>query len=1054
MDHRASAGILFERPPVCTALMAGARAMSTGTVISTNGNGRTSIWRRYAGRVTGLTRFALFSGDAALDRLKRTGPRAFVRDLPMLLRLGLNYFRAMRPGLGLVPEQMPPYDAWMAVNRWTPGAEQLLKDRLAACSTGLPKISILMPVRDPPVQLLDAAIASVAAQVYQDWELCIADDQSADPEVRQSLSRWAKRDGRIKVRFMDVHGHICRTTNAAAELATGEFFLFLDHDDLLTPDALAEVGLYVADHAQTDFVYSDNDKIDVRDRRYDPEFKPDYSPELLLSYMYFTHLCAVRRSVFSAVGGTRAGFEGSQDHDLALRACERARHVGHIPLVLYHWRSVAGSAAANGNAKSYSFAAGINAVQEACDRRGLSAAVFQPQWARQGALGIYSVEFPDDGPSVAILIPTRNRLATLKKCVDSLRRTSYRNYQVIVIDNDSDDPATLRYLAASPHRVLRVSTNGVFNYSALNNAAARATDAEYLLLLNNDTEVLEPKWLSRMVGHAHAQGVGAVGARLVYPDRHIQHAGVVHGIHHGMAGHAFKYLPPWENGYLCHARLTRNYSAVTAACLLTPRKLFLEMGGLDQEEFGVAYNDVDYCYKLVDRGYRCVYVAGAELIHHEGHSRGFNDHPSEIAAFRRRYLGRVDPYYSPHLSLDDEQFRVIPRRVAPAAMRPIRLCAFSRSLDLTGAPLCQYEIASALTEQGVIEPMVATLAEGPLRQWYEQRGVNVQVLGERNLLTTLSRPDTYERFVTELGQTMKHDWKVDLVYANSVATVFAVDAAARAGIPVVWQIHESDGWQNHFAHVVGQNARKCLDCFTKPYRVVFGCISTRQIYDALNSAHNFCTIRNPIDLRRLASAAANWTRSSARQSLGLSDDELVLLNVGTICPRKGQKDLVDVLPRLPENLRQRVRCILLGDQSSVYAHQMAQSMGDGASARVVLAPLTEDVARYYRAADVFVSCSRTESYPRVTQEAMFMGLPLIVAPVFGIAEQISNGACGRYYTPGNLEELADAIEELADETVRRRMGQLSPLVLESQGTFAAVVCQFGQIFREAYLSGI
>ena len=1034
-----------------------------------NGNGRLPVWRRYVDRVSGLVKFLPFARDAALERFRRTGAKAFVRDLPVLVRMGFNYYRWVRPGASgddrEAPPAMQPYDAWLAVNRWTTAAEAELRDRIATYKVSLPKISVLMPVHDPPVEYLEAAIASVINQVYGNWELCIADDKSTNLQVRRVLTAWGERDPRIKVKFCPEHGHISRTTNAAASTADGDFVLFLDHDDELTADALGEIALYVAEHPQTDFVYSDSDKIDTSGHRYHPEFKPDFSPDLLLSYMYFTHVCAVRRELFEKIGGVRPGFEGSQDYDLALRATEQARHVGHIPSILYHWRSVAGSTATNGAAKPHSFIAGQTAVQEALDRRGIGGKAYQPEWALAGGLGIFSAEFPDDGPSVAILIPIKNRLELLKRCLKSLEKTTYQNLQIVIVDNESDDGDTKEFLAETTHRVLPVNTGGRFSFAALNNRAAAAVDAEFILLLNNDTEVIEPRWLSRMVGHARAAGVGAVGARLLYPDGRVQHAGIVHGLHHGLAGHAFKLSAGWDNGYLSHARLTRNYSAVTAACLLTPRKLFLEQGGLDENQFAVAYNDTDYCYRLIDSGYRCVYVAGAELLHHEGLTRGFVDDPKEVATFRRKYGQRIDPYYSPHLSMEDERFRIQPRRLmrcrSQSPAKPIRTCVFSHFLNFTGAPLIQFEMTRALARDGLIAPIVACVGDGPLRESYQRiKGkdgtpTEIHLLGEHPLAPVLVHPESYDAAITALGRKMKEEWKVDLVYANTLDTVFAVDAASRVGLPVVWNIHESEGWRTYFGRYGYTIARHCLDCFAKPYRVIFGSDATRQVYAAWNSAHNFLAIRNPLDLKRLAES--NWTRQSARQSLGIADVEIVLLTVGTICPRKGQMDLIEALGRLPWWLRAKTRCILLGDRIEPYGHQIlhsAKALGDDLFARVTLASETADVGRYYQAADIFVCSSRIECYPRVTQEAMAFKLPLVTTPVYGLAEQVRDGVTGIHYRPGNADQLADAITKLAgDSALRRTMGENGPWVLEGLGGFERSVQQFGKIMIEAHLVG-
>jgi GT2 family glycosyltransferase len=262
-----------------------------------------------------------------------------------------------------------------------------------------------------------------------------------------------------------------------------------------------------------------------------------------------------------------------------------------------------------------------------------------------------------------VIIPTKNQLKLLKACLDSLETTTYKNYQVAIIDNESDDPKTLEYLKQLNCQVLRIKNpGGKFSFAAINNRAAEQVDSEYVLFLNNDTEVINPRWLSQMVGYAQIPAVGAVGARLLYPDGRIQHAGVIHGLHHGLAGHAFKLMNSENRGYLSQAMVTRNYSAVTAACMITPRQLFLELGGFDEENFAVAYNDADYGYRLLERGYRCVYCPDAELLHKEGTSRGFTDNPQEVAAFRRKYAGKNDSFYSPHLSLEDEYFHIQPRR--------------------------------------------------------------------------------------------------------------------------------------------------------------------------------------------------------------------------------------------------------------------------------------------------------------------------------------------------------------------------------------------------------
>jgi GT2 family glycosyltransferase len=550
-----------------------------------------------------------------------------------------------------------------------------------------------MPTYNPPPEFLERAIQSVRDQVYEHWELCLADDASTDPEVERILNEWSERDPRIKVVFRRENGNVSRSTNVAAELASGEFLLLMDHDDELEPDALAEVAIYLAEHPDTDVLYTDDDKIDESGRRYHPQFKPEWSPELLLSYMYLSHLFVIRRALYWRVGGMRLGFEGAQDYDLALRATELTCAVGHVPKVLYHWRALPASTASSGAAKPNSFQAGQRAVQEALDRRGVQARVAHPSWAAAAACGIFTPLFADDGPRVAILVPTRDNAAVLRVCLETLAKTSYANYEVVLIDNDSRDPETVRYLEQQPHRVVRVGNpEGQFNFAAINNQAAAQVDAELLLFLNDDTEVLEPHWLSQMVGHLGVAGVGAVGARLLYPDQRVQHAGVVHGYWNGQVGHAFKGLAGRDSGYLSYAKVVRNCSAVTGACLLTRRETFLALGGFDERGFAVSYNDVDYCHRLRQRGLRIVYCPTAELVHREGASRGFVDNPAELANYLKKTGTLSDPYYNRNLSCDDEFFRVASRTGEPRRLGPIPTLACTHNLNWEGAPNSQLEM--------------------------------------------------------------------------------------------------------------------------------------------------------------------------------------------------------------------------------------------------------------------------------------------------------------------------------------------------------------------------
>ena len=949
----------------------------------------------------------------------------------------------------------PRYAAWLNINDLGREEEDVLRAALDARQGRLPRISILMPTYNTPVDLLDLAVGSVLEQVYTDWELCITDDASSDKRTREALEAWAQRDSRIKVLFSRENRNISYATNAAASLSSGEFLAFLDHDDQLTPDALAEIAIAVADAPDADYLYSDDDKIDREGRRFAPQFKPDWSPTLLLSYMYMSHIKVVRRSLFLDLGGFRIGFEGAQDYDFALRMSERARRIVHIPKVLYHWRVVPGSTAASGDAKPASFEAGRRAVAEALERRDIKAEVVQPKWAVNKKIGVFALRFPNDGPKVAIIIPTRNHVELLRTCVASLARTSYRNYEIVIIDNESDDPDTLTYLAGLPHRVLRITNppGEQFSFARINNEAIRQVDADYVLLLNNDTEVRTPEWLSQMMGYARMEGVGAVGARLLFRDETVQHAGILHGLYGGMAGPAFRNAPSWDHGYLDYAVVAREYSAVTAACLLTQRALYLELGGLDERYFAVAYNDVDYCYRVVDAGRRCIYVPGAELFHYEGKSRGFNDNPEEIAHFRKRYAGRTDPWFNPNLSLEDEHFRVRPYHRPAHVTRPVRAVMVTHNLNHEGAPNSQLELTLGLTKANVIDPVVLSPVDGPLRVRYEEAGIEVRVI-RSPLADTHTRDAFCARQVEIVG--ILRDLGAEVVYGNTLQTFWAIDAGERAGLPTLWNPRESEPWETYFDFLAPELRNIAYGCFALPYRVIFVAHATRQGWAPVERCFNFTVIHNGLDLSRLETRLAALDRTEARRTLGIAPDEVAAVLVGTVCDRKGQIDLVQALQALPPSAAGRLRAFIVGDRAGDYStamHREIKRLPAGLRERLVVEPETGEVPLYYRAADIALCTSRIESYPRVVLEAMASGLPLITTPAFGIREQVRENINGLFYEAGNTGTLAQALTCLIEDDNRRAaFARASKPVLDSLTTYPEMLERYGQIFREARFS--
>jgi len=516
-----------------------------------------------------------------------------------------------------------------------------------------PTISIIMPVYNTSEEALSKALDSVLNQYYPLWELCVCDDASTEPVIREVIRNYVATDSRVKAVFSEENAGIAVASNRALKLATGEFIGLLDHDDEITPDALFEV-VKTLQAVTADLIYSDEDKIDVDEQRCDPFFKPAWSPDLLFSCNYISHFGVYRKSIVEQIGGFREGFDGSQDYDLVLRFTEVSARIVHIPKILYHWRKSPGSVATSAQAKPDSFQAATRALADALRRRGIEGEVTGI------AKGFHRVRRDLVSPEkVSIIIPTRDRLNLLQTCIHSIEsKTEYKNYEILIVDNGSQERGTLSYLAQTPHKVIR--DEGPFNYSRLNNRAAREADGKYLLLLNNDIEVISGEWLSAMVEHAQRPEVGAVGAKLLYPDNRIQHAGVV--LVGGLAGHSHKFSDGYGDnvGYFGFPNRIRNYSAVTAACLMIRRKLFEEIGGLNEKNLPVAFNDVDLCLRLRRAGYLIVYTPYALLYHKESASRGNAVDMDEVSYMTTTWRNEIlnDSYYSPNLTLRTEDFAV------------------------------------------------------------------------------------------------------------------------------------------------------------------------------------------------------------------------------------------------------------------------------------------------------------------------------------------------------------------------------------------------------------
>lgn len=555
------------------------------------------------------------------------------------------------------------YQSWLKRHR---PSKAVLRQQREHVFGYQPKISIVIPLYKTPENYLSELIASIKEQTYTNWELCLSDGSGTDSPLTSILQDYEKQDARIKVVYNKEALQISENTNAALEMATGDYIAFADHDDILAPNALFECVYALNEDTAIDVIYTDEDKIDMTGKEhFMPHFKPDFNLDMLHSVNYICHLFVVKREIYEKVGHLNHEFDGAQDYDFVLRCVEMSSNIKHIAKILYHWRAHKDSTAENPESKKYAFEAGARAIQAHYDRVGIKATVEATPHN-----GIYRSRYDlQEQPLISIVIPNKDHIEDLDLCITSIEeKSSYKNYEFIVVENNSTDKKTFEYYKELEQKCPRAKVvywdKQGFNYPAINNYGVEQAKGEYILFLNNDTEIINEDCLAEMLGFCMRKDVGAVGAKLYFGDGTIQHAGVLIGLG-GIAGHAFLGFPGNSLGYFGRIQMAQNYSAVTAACLMVKKSVFEQVEGFD-ERYAVAFNDVDLCLKIVEAGYRIVYNPYAELKHYESKSRGYEDTEEKIKRFnaeatllRNRWMDfmiKGDPTYNPNLTLDKHDF--------------------------------------------------------------------------------------------------------------------------------------------------------------------------------------------------------------------------------------------------------------------------------------------------------------------------------------------------------------------------------------------------------------
>lgn len=980
----------------------------------------------------------------------------FYKSLRLLQRKGYRALKfRIKNRIHRNKQNADVYQKWILTNE--PHQRVLADQREHAKDFNyLPLISVILPVWNPPPQILEKAIKSVVDQTYPNWELCIADGDS-NPGTKEVILRWVDKETRIKAIYLDENKGISGNSNEAIKLAKGDFIALLDHDDLLAPNMLFEIVSTLNRFPDADIIYFDEDKIseDGKIRR-DPWFKPQrWSPDLLLSVNYLMH-AVFRRTLVEGVGGFDPRMDGAQDWDLALRCTEITHRIIPIPKILYHWRQLPGSAALTADAKPWAFDSQIRCIQGHLQRLKVNDfKVISP------SLGQVRVIWPVSGGKVSIIIPTKDKIELLKPCLESiLNLTSYSNYEIILVDTGSADAITYQYYQelSKETRIRIINFNGPFNFSEVNNFGVTHATGDFLLFLNNDTQILCADWLDELVGWVERKEVGLVGCKLIRPDGIIQHAGIIMGLE-GHGSHVFEGNAEDCYGPYGSSEWYRDYFAVTGACAMIRREVFDQVGGFDLA-YQVGYGDIDLCLRVEKEGYRVIYTPFTRVLHHEGATRGLYLPLSDVLLASCRMFSIIqngDPFFNPNLSYNhrriaiveegeesriDRLYRILSQfnlvnagnlqvNATPSLLLPENkqfldsehnrdLLLVSHDLSLSGASLILYTLAIYLAKNGFSITVVSP-RNGPLFEIYLKE--NIKVIIEPTLLDDARISAS---LLVEQG----------LVIANTVLTWRAVYAAKALQKPCVWWIHEGA-----YGKQLASNNQQLADAFSLAEKVVFPSNTTAALYSQFLKSDNSVCIYHGLDVQFPEDLPEVTKKESGKFNVVV---------IGSIETRKGQDILLNSLLRLSSDIRSQFDVYLVGRvlERGFYTDLLRKFKG-WKNVHFVGEVSHEKALAYLQAADVFVLPSRDEVLPITLLEAMAYGKGIIISRVGGASEVIEQNTNGLLFDVSDEKCLAQSLELFFnDREMLTKMGKQAQIDFKDKFSLARFGKEFSQLLQE------
>ncbi|MBI2513712.1 MAG: glycosyltransferase [Opitutae bacterium] len=952
-----------------------------------------------------------------------------------------------------LPDRTAPdtFAAWQRNNRLSGRLTSILRQSAAALGER-PRFQLLVDARDCTDLQLSQLATSLAGQLYPNWEAHFVGAEARpgfDPRCR-----WHPLPGA---------GEIAAHLNTLLRAGTAELVTLLPGDARLSPDALVEIAERFAARPELELVYTDEDAMDDAGSRSEPCFKPEWSPALLLSGLFPGHLAVVRREKLIAAGAFRPEFAHVAWFDALLRLSDRwtDAHVAHVAQICYHRRAGRpGPLTATGPAIEEARLALVDTMI----RRHWSAAPFLPAAAHARRENFHQLRWSGDVLAqlpVTIVIPTRDRLHLLQECVELLEETvDWRWAKLVIVDDHSRDTDALRYLERIQTRpdlrcvVVRTpDAQAPFNYSRLVNAALPHIDTPLVLHLNNDIDALEPGWLEEMAAWFRQPDVGVVGAKLVFPDRTLNHTGILIGPHGGLADTPWARRAEAEVPPLWHA-VAREVSAVTGACLLTRADLYRQLGGFEERDFGVAYNDVDYCLRARAAGYRVIYTPQAKLMHFGSATRGVTFDEAEHLAWLDRYAGYRDACFSRQCELHGTEIRCAPAAGGrPERARPLEVLLLTHNLNLEGAPLFLREYATHLVRAQGWRVTVLAGQDGPLRSDYQQLGAEVIVADEAALLRSANEEIFHQRLGEISGRV---DWDhVDLVVANTLLCFWGVLLARRADRPSLLYIHESTSVFRAFETKLALPLHSLVhEALQQSTRTLFLCEATRR-YHADDDRGNFAIVPSWIDLAQVQSFRATHDRAALRRKHGLRDDEVVVANIGTVCERKGQHVFLRAIAHFNRHYRGAapVRFLLVGARPGIYLELIERDIAALGLTNLTLVPETREAFDFFAAADLFVCTSFEESFPRVVMEAMAFRTPIVSTDVHGIPQLIGQRQDGYLVPPGNAVALSRLMLTcLAKERSGKSLAPAAHSKIRRFHDGAQVLPRHADLAREAWLA--